>query len=75
MDKLKIKKQGVLPAVQTRDLLASIVFLWLQQDGWLHEGSSEHMAELAKRRSEALRDLVEWAIREGVVAEEDVIPF
>lgn len=69
------KRQQKLPPIQLREVLADLVYVWLHNDGWLQDTDAETARKRAADKDVSMRNLVEWAIKEGIVAEDDVIPF
>lgn len=71
----KFNKQTALPPLAQREVLASLVFLYLHGQAYIQGADAEHDADLAERRRAHLQNLVEYGLLEGAVAERDVVPF
>lgn len=68
-------RQQKLPAIRQSEVLANLVLIWTQQDGWLNDGTADELAERAEQLRVAKRELIAWGIEQGLFTEEDVIPF
>lgn len=65
--KLNVPKQAKLPPIRVSEALASVIFLMLARDErikWTAEAVDAHV-----------RNLIEYALFEHTLVEDDVVPF
>lgn len=69
-----VRRQQVLPTA-LKDVIADLIYVWLHNDGWLQDGDADTVRARAARKDESMKALVKWAVDEGIVDLEEVIPF
>lgn len=66
--KQKLPKNIALPPLQTAEIVASMIWLWLESNEYLR--NQEHATKKAH-----LDNLIEWLQQQHALTDDDVIPF